>query len=196
MSHHIYTTPGIIIGSRNSGEANKYLYIFTRDLGMIGASAQGIRLGKSKLKYHSQDFCYSSFSLVKGKDIWRVTSAGNGDALFSEIKKYESYFILYVTILSLLKRLLNGEEKHEALFDEITNGFHFVISQSFSEKDLKSFEQIIVLRILHMLGYIGKVKELEIFLKNEWSMETLMKSAEFKKKIVGEINQALKESML
>lgn len=196
MSHHIYTTPGIIIGSRNSGEANKYLYIFTRDLGMIGASAQGIRLGKSKLKYHSQDFCYSSFSLVKGKDIWRVTSAGNGDALFSEIKKYESYFILYVTILSLLKRLLNGEEKHEALFDEIINGFHFLVSQSFSEKDLKSFEQIIVLRILHMLGYIGKVKELEIFLKNEWSMETLMKSAEFKKKIVGEINQALKESML
>ena len=101
-----------------------------------------------------------------------------------------------MTILSLLKRLLNGEEKHEALFDEIINGFHFLVSQSFSEKDLKSFEQIIVLRILHMLGYIGKVKELEIFLKNEWSMETLMKSAEFKKKIVGEINQALKESML
>src|SRR3990167_4473229 len=30
--HHIYHTEGVILGSRNSGEAGKYYYIFTRDL--------------------------------------------------------------------------------------------------------------------------------------------------------------------
>ncbi|MCR4334633.1 MAG: DNA repair protein RecO [Patescibacteria group bacterium] len=196
MSHHIYTTPGIVINSRNTGEANKYLYIFTRDLGMIGASAQSIRLGKSKLRYHSQDFCYSHFSLVKGKDVWRVTSAGNGSTLFSDIKNYQPYFILYVTILSLLKRLLNGEEKHEELFDEIINGFSFITKQPFDKKILNNFERLMVLRILHLLGYIGKTKEFEVFLKNEWSNEILEKSDNLNRKMIMEINRALKESML
>ncbi len=31
--HHIYHTEGIILGSKNFKEANKYFYILTKDLG-------------------------------------------------------------------------------------------------------------------------------------------------------------------
>jgi len=196
MSHHIYTTPGFVIGSRPQGEANKYLYIFTRDLGMVGASAQGVRLEKSKLRYHVQDFSYSIFSLVRGKEVWRMTSAADSAGLLSAITSNERYFEIYVKILSLLKRLLHGEEKHEALFDVCISGFTFLSDSEADEPFLRNFECLIVLRTLHLLGYIGKVKELEGFLSIEWSKEIVGNAGSHKKRIVEEINRALQESQL
>ena len=73
--HHIYHTEGIILGSRNFGEAGKHYYIFTRDLGMITATAQGVRKMSSKLRFVLQDFSYIKIDLVQGKNIFRVTNA-------------------------------------------------------------------------------------------------------------------------
>ena len=73
--HAIHTTPGFIIGSRPYGEAGKMLSIFTRDFGLVTATAQGIRLERSKLRYHAQDLSFGSFSLVRGREFWRLTSA-------------------------------------------------------------------------------------------------------------------------
>ncbi len=38
MSHHIYQTEGVILGGFNVGESNRYLYVFTRELGLIGSN--------------------------------------------------------------------------------------------------------------------------------------------------------------
>ena len=73
--HPIHTTPGFIIGSRPSGEAGKMISIFTRDLGLVFASAQGIRFEKSKLRPFTQDYSFGQFSFVRGKEYWRLTSA-------------------------------------------------------------------------------------------------------------------------
>ena len=73
--HPIHTTPGLIIHSRPYGEAGKLLSIFTRDFGLVLANAQGIRLEKSKLRPFIQDYSFGIFSLVKGKELWRLTSA-------------------------------------------------------------------------------------------------------------------------
>jgi len=54
--HHIHHTEGIILESRNFGEGGKYYSIFTRDLGMVYASAQGVRKMSSKLRFILQDF--------------------------------------------------------------------------------------------------------------------------------------------
>ena len=79
--HHMYHTEGIILGSRNYDEAGKYYSIFTRDLGMIQASAQGVRKMSSKLRFILQDYSYVKVDLVKGKDFWRVTSASKTNLL-------------------------------------------------------------------------------------------------------------------
>ncbi len=73
--HHIYHTEGIILSSSNFGEAGKYYNIFTRDLGMVHASAQGVRKMSSKLRYVLQDFSYIKLDLVVGKNIFRITTA-------------------------------------------------------------------------------------------------------------------------
>ena len=80
--HHIYTTEAFVIHSAPQGEAGKFLLLFTKDFGMIGVMAQGIRLIKSKLRHHVQDYSYCMVSIVRGKEVWRLTGA-------SEIKNYD-----------------------------------------------------------------------------------------------------------
>ncbi len=57
---------------------------------------------------------------------------------------------------------------------------------------------LIVLRIMHQLGYVVLNSETEVFLENntEWSGEVLEKISENKIAVVGLINKALKESHL
>jgi recombinational DNA repair protein (RecF pathway) len=194
MSHHIYTTPGFVVESFSNGEAGKFIYIFTRDLGMVAAVAQGIRLSQSKLRYHAQDFSFANFSLVRGKEIWRIIGAehisgGNVSPLF-------------VRVLKILKRLVSGEEKNEALFDIVLAAHQFLQNMDPEnlggpKTDESSAEYIIMLRILHQLGYVRTMASLEPFLKDNsfdpelFSAMTLVKSAAIK-----EINTALKESHL
>ena len=120
--HHIYHTEGIILGSKNYGEAGKYYPIFTRDLGMIYASAQGVRKISSKLRFVLQDFSYIKIDLVQGKDFWRVTSASKTNKLEQLLKDKET-FLIVSNIGKLLKRLLAGVEPNEILFSDLINGF-------------------------------------------------------------------------
>ena len=89
--HHIYHTEGIVLESRNFGEAGKYFSIFTRDLGLVTASAQGIRKMSSKLRFVLQDFSYVKIDLVSGRNIFRVTNVLKMDTLEQITKKPETF---------------------------------------------------------------------------------------------------------
>lgn len=75
MSHEIYTTKGYIISSEGKSESDKNFFILTKDLGLIRATAQGVRKIESKLRYSLQDFSFSEISFVMTKAGWRITSA-------------------------------------------------------------------------------------------------------------------------
>ncbi len=183
--HHIYTTPAFVIHSTSHGEAGKFLLLFTENFGMIGATAQGIRLPSSKLRYHLQDFSYSNVSVVRGKEVWRVTGA-------HEIPHTKS-ILLHNKILKFLKRLLHGEEKNEKLFEIIKELYKTEIT----DKDHDAVECITVLRILNTLGYINNIDKLNIFLKNTSINDDIIKNINAIRQIVVKvINSALKESQL
>lgn len=73
--YHIYHTRGVILGSVPIGESNRFYKIFTEEMGLVHATAQAVREAKSKLRYSLQDFSWASFDLVKGREVWRITSA-------------------------------------------------------------------------------------------------------------------------
>lgn len=152
--HHIHTTNGLVIQSRNHGEANKIIHIFTRDLGLIVAIAQGIRFEKSKLRYNVRDCHFSSFSLVHGKEFWRIVGA---DELFFIEKNRENVKNLIMSrVSSILLRLVQGEEKHEEIFDCIYNFANFKIDTNCRQEFLDTAESLLVIKILSRLGYVGK----------------------------------------
>ncbi len=193
MSHHIYTTPGFIVHSAPHAEAGKYFLIFTRDLGMIGATAQGVRLSQSKLRFHAQDFSCSLFSIVKGKEVWRMTGAKEIEGK-DDIKNADD-LKLYARILSLLRRLVSGEEKNEKLFD-IIYGFHeFLTKNPLQKEEREMLEYLVVLRMLNELGYVKNTFG-ELVTGQEIDEDILEKVKENKDQIVKEINSGLKESQL
>ncbi|MFZ3011676.1 MAG: DNA repair protein RecO [Minisyncoccia bacterium] len=191
--HHIYHTEGIILGSKNYGETGKYYYIFTRDLGMIYASAQGVRKLSSKLRFVLQDFSYVKIDLVQGKDFWRVTSASKTNKLEQLSKNYET-FLVVSNIGKLLKRLLAGIEPNQALFSDLINGLS-VLEKS-GKDGLRDVEIILVLRILNNLGYIGDDKVLERLIKSPFEENLIFEVSKSKSQVLNQINKALKETHL
>jgi DNA repair protein RecO len=186
MAHHVYTTPGFIVHSKPTGEAGKFFLIFTRELGMLGATAQGVRFSQSKLRYHTQDYSYSLFSLVRGKEVWRITGVKEMEGI-GEIQDQNTK--LWVQILTLLKRLMPGEEQNERLFDVLENFYRYL---TIERKDKDLVEYLTVLRILHILGYVDD-NPVE---GNEISDEILLKIGKDKENVLKVINNGLKQSQL
>lgn len=192
--HHIYHTEGIILDSRNFGEAGRYYSIFTRDLGMIFASAQGVRKMSSKLRFVLQDFAYIKIDLVKGKDIWRVTSASKTNELENLSRKPEILKVL-VNISRLLKRLLAGEETNPDLFADLLAGFS-VLEKAKEFSEIHNIEAIIVLRMLNNLGYIGGGDAFSGFTNSPFEKDLIFEAGKSRLKILNEINKALRETHL
>ncbi len=182
------------MGSKNFGETGKYYSVFTRDLGMVYASAQGVRKMSSKLRYVLQDFAYVKMDLVQGKDFWRVTSASKTNKL-ENLSKSPGIFEIVSNVSNLLKRLLAGVEKNEALFSDLINGLH-ILEKTKTKDDLQNVEAILVLRILNNLGYIGGNEVLQNLVKSPFEENLIFEVSKSRSKVLRQINKALKETHL
>lgn len=192
--HHIHHTEGIILRSRNSGESGKQYYIFTRDLGMITATASGVRTMASKLRFILQDFSYIKIDLVQGRNIFRVTSASKTNRLES-ITRHPGKMKVFANIARLLRRLLAGVEPNMELFTDIVAGLS-ILEKIGIAGDLQNAEAVMVLRILHNLGYIGENETVKILTRSPFEDSILFEALESKKHILRQINKALKETHL
>lgn len=191
--HHIYHTEGLILSSRNFGEAGRYYNILTRDLGLIRASAQGVRKMESKLRYVLQDCSFINLDLVRGKDFWKVTTASKKNEL-EEIVKNKSKFFIFVNIGLLLKRLLPEEETNEKLFSDFIKGLK--ILENSKEEEINNIEVILVLRILYHLGYIGETETSKSLIKSPIEEDLIFEISQKRASLLREINKALRETQL
>jgi DNA repair protein RecO len=193
--HNIYTTKAIIIKSISIGEANKLYLLITKDLGFIKATAQGVRLAKSKLKTTLQDFYCVNVSLVRGKEIWRITSVQS----IKQVKLSDDLNKISVikNIFSLLLRLIHGEEKNEKLFECIEEFYQFIFDSSLDLEYLKDLETLTVLRVLYNLGYFKKTEDFMDYLNDSEISISILENFKLKRKqAVLEINLSLKETHL
>lgn len=197
MSHHLYTTEGFILGSVGTGESHLYITIFTREFGLVRAVARSARVEKSKLRYNLQEFSQSNISLVRGRDVWRITGAQEGINTYWHFGGNEEKIKILARISSLLKRLLHGEEKNEQLFLTISTGVKFLREQNPDSEIIKNFEYLIVLKILSILGYVKEIDNFDLFLATtDVDTDLLLKVTPFRSKMALAINEALNESQL
>ena len=193
--HHIYHTHGFILSSRNTGEANKMLTVYTREMGLVRAMAQGIRLHKSKLRFTLQDFSYVNVDLVRGKELWRVTSAKHISS-FPLARSCALSLILITRVGSLIERLCTGESPNESIFDDFIQALYLLDDESISSSSREALELHLILRIMNSLGYIGDSAILSKYLTSsfdESKTKTLLKE---RQSIIAHINKALNESQL
>ncbi len=190
--HSIVTTPGFIVGSYNRDEADRLFRIFTRDMGMIWTKAQGIRLEKSKLRYHTNEYDLSLFSFVRGRDIWRlvnVASTPDNSYTNSVLSRDTDVDFVYLDksaskarIASLLRRLVQDEGEHIELFIHIHSYIDFLnTAKELTDENINIIETIVSARILHTLGYIGSDELLDRFIN----------TSNIDKNLLGEIKEIL-----
>jgi DNA repair protein RecO len=195
MVHHIYHTRGIILGSIAVGEANRFYKILTEELGRVGARAQAVRVEKSKLRYALQDFSRITVDLVRGKEVWRIISAAEERA-YPEVKTNPARLRLFARVCALTQRLVHGEGREDALFEDIRSALDFLENTPFSTDLEASFEALAAFRSLVFLGYVDPDGYEKFTVPGAWSIETLL---EFEKKrfaIIPIINEALHASQL
>ncbi|MDE1975030.1 MAG: recombination protein O N-terminal domain-containing protein [Patescibacteria group bacterium] len=191
----VHTTPGFVIGSKPYGEAGKLLSIFTRDFGLVTATAQGIRLERSKLRYHAQDYSLGEFSLVRGREFWRLTNA----------RPYADFLLPtgvgpepVIRAALLLRRLLHGEESNPLLFGHVYECTRFLAGNpDLDERQMQAAESLVVFRILDALGYIGDNHDLNGDLLSSVLSVGLLETASGQRIAINKhINTALRESHL
>jgi len=196
--HTKHNTESVILGGKNSEEASKILFLFTKEFGLVNAHVRGVREISSKLRYSLQDFSYIYTDLVRGKAGWRITSAVHIKSFYNFGREDKKHTLCVVARVSnLLKRLLTGEEKNKILFEDIVRGFTYLSEECIDEEDSLAIEVVLVMRILNYLGYWGDDSTLSPFLYGDVANVKYIKNIKKQKShAIVAINKALQETQL
>jgi DNA repair protein RecO len=192
--HHIYHTEAFVLGSRSFGEDSKTLVLYTKELGLVHARAQAVRKLTSKLKYTLQDFSYAQVDLVRGKEIWRITTAVPIDSLY-EVRKNIDTDEVFARLCSLVARLCTGEDQNTEVFSVLIDASEMLKVRSASKEALRNTEIFCVARILIALGYLDRAL-IPTVSQNTTCVPDIFLNDEIKKTILQKINQALREAQL
>lgn len=197
MSHYRYQTRALVFGSTPLGEANRFIDMFTQDLGRVRAIARSVREERSKLRYSLEDFSISNVSLVRGKDVWRVVGAEAEYNFYHELKTRTEERNTIVRLLLLLKRLLNGEEENKALFAVVSGSLSFLRTTQLNKEELNTFECLVALRVLYNLGYVAKDSKNAHFLEaTHVDIDVMLHISPMRLEMIKQINASLQESQL
>jgi DNA repair protein RecO len=194
--HHIHHTEAFVIGSSSSGEESKYIILMTKELGLIYARAQGVRRLASKLRFALEDFSYSTVSLVRGKEMWRIVNAMPHDNLYHNMMRDENTRQVIARVFKLVRRMVSGESAHPELFTLLKEMFSVLEKETFTGKELIAAEALIELRVLAILGYAPADKVFDNYIKKDFNPELIRSSAHDTVAIVAAVNDSLKESQL
>ena len=197
MSHKKYQTEAIILGNHSIGEANRFVDMFTKDFGRLKAVARSVREERSKLRFSLQDFSILDISLVRGREVWRVVGANSRYNFYSKLIGRIKERDTAVRLLSLLKRLLNGEEENKLLFTVVYDSISFLCSNALNNKELNDFECLVALRILYNLGYLAKDNSNANFLESaDVTLNIMSHISPIRFDMIRQINTSLQESQL
>lgn len=159
MAHHIYHTTAFVCAEKPLGEHNRAYKLFTRELGMVVATAQAVRKIHSKARLAVVPYKFAKVDLVRGRAMWRIGSTQSYDVADVDIRRQSA------RIASILLRLIPEEEPNEPLFDDIVFLYPHIAEVV--------FELALVARVLFHLGYwnreftdvliVGTIDELRVY---------------------------------
>ena len=195
MSHFFYHTEGLVLGRRPSREADEFLLILSSELGLIWVLARGLRLAKSKLRTNVKEWQAARFSLVRGRETWRLVGA---EVQASAPKLSLSVRRLLSRAGILVKRFVPLEAESEQIFSEFKAAIDFLSRVEFwTETDLAAAELLLALRVLAWLGYVPPATRPPILTGgHEWSKELLNELRVARRPTLDLVNAAVNASQL
>src|SRR3989338_7166326 len=186
-----YQTDALVLGFRESGEADRLYSLFTKDFGLVRARATSVRKEKSKMRYALQNYARTDVSLVRGKHGWRGAGASARGRMMSDTKGIAAY----ARITELTLRLVHGEEKNDFLFATLAEAHDTLVRESVSA--WATVEIVCVARVLFALGYLSaEALETALFTHTAYGDTHLQEAEGLKDKLLSSINKAIAETHL
>jgi DNA repair protein RecO len=150
MAYATYTTNALVCGAFDRNTADRSYLLFTREAGMLYASARSAREERSRQRYSLQDFTLVRVSLVKGKGGWKVGSIQALHNFYHQAPDQAARGSV-VSVFRLLRRFFKGEESAPELFDYIVHALEQV---STAQPERAFLQMLIQVHILAELGYV------------------------------------------
>jgi recombinational DNA repair protein (RecF pathway) len=148
--HRLITTEAVILHTAPRGESNRVYKVLTRELGLLYAHGQGVRELKSRNRYALQTGQFVFLTLVRGREVWRITGARAIPEAAAWGKDARSRKILH-----MVSRMVAVEDPSTTSFDTLVEGCT-AITKSDSEEEASLLEAVTLLRLLDVLGYVPR----------------------------------------
>jgi len=189
--HPIIHTDAFVLRSIESGEANKRVWLFTREFGLIVATVQGVRKAGAKLRSHITDYCYIHADIIKGRDVWRLVSAQIQENPFvGEYDKLRARS--YIRALSLVQRFCIEEGVEPELFDHL----HAVMKTlTIPSTNAPFFDTVVLWKILVLLGYLDLTEDLQALFTIDLS-EIVDLPESVAKRLIKDVTDAINRTQL
>jgi DNA repair protein RecO (recombination protein O) len=141
-------TEAVVLQHNDWGEADRMLWLFTRDLGKVRAIAKGARKMRSRKAGHLEPFTRVNLLLARGRDLWIVTQAETVDA-FLHLREDLVRIGYAAYVVELLERFTYDEGENRALYRLLTETLSRVEIEADPSLAIRYYE----IRLLDLLGY-------------------------------------------
>lgn len=186
-----YQTDALVLGSRESGENDRVLVLFTREFGLVRARASAVRTEHSRMRYALQNYANVNASLIRGKRGWRMAGA----AAIKNASGDRKGVAAFARIAELTARLVHGEEKNDYLFAALVEAHGALMSEKVEA--FATIEIVCVARVLYALGYLStEALSAALFTHTAYTGESLLEAETMKDKLLVSINKAISETHL
>ncbi len=143
-----FRVESVVLRHSDWGEADRLLWLFTREMGKVRAIAKGVRKLRSRKAGHLEPFTRVNLLLARGRDMLIVTQAETLDAylhLSDDLLRvtYASY------VVELLDRFTYEEGENSAIFRLLVDTLSRLAVGTWDDLAVRYFE----VRLLDLVGF-------------------------------------------
>ena len=147
----LYRVEGLVLRSRELGEADRLLTLFTRQEGKVRAVARGSRRPRSRLMAATQPLCYGRYLLLRGRELDTVSQAELAGHGLRPLREDLTRMTLASLTAELVDTLTEERAAAEALFEALLQTW-----QELACREPAALQAVVwwfELRLLDLLGY-------------------------------------------
>ncbi len=185
---------GIVIGRHAVGEGSVKALLYTDALGLIWVLAQSARTERSQLRAHLQEGVRGTFSLLKGRDVWRITGATDTTNAYFDFGEIPEAQKSVARVLSFVRQFVRGEGNDPYFFQTLW-GFIEALPHG-DVNALRDAECVAILRMLAALGYVEGDEVVSPFLALSYDPPLLLEVGRARLSLVKVINEGMNASGL
>ena len=149
-----FRVEAIVLHHRNWGEADRFLRLYTQEMGKISVIAKGARKPRSRKAGHLEPFTRVSLQLASGRDLFIVTQAETLDAYLPVRENFLlTNFAAYV--VEVVDRFTYEEEENRAIYRLVAETLARLCKSSNPDLVVRYYE----LRLLDLIGFRPQLSE-------------------------------------